>query len=70
VLFGLRRTAGGLAALAAVVAAAAAGYALSRSSAYVTIRLLGPAVTIAGAVLTAAAATIHFSINRTRRALS
>jgi hypothetical protein len=67
VLFGLRRAGATLAVLAAAFGAAGAGYALSRSAPFVAIRLLGPVLTIIGAGLTAAAATIQFSIIGSRR---
>ena len=66
-LFGLRTAALIVAALAAAGAAAGAGYALTRSAPFVTVRWLGPAVTIAGAVITATAVTIAFSIGLSRR---
>lgn len=67
VLFGLRRAAAALALVSAAFAAAGAGYALTRSAPFVTIRLPGPVLTLAGAGLAAAAATILFSIKHIRR---
>ena len=66
-LFGLRPAGAGLAAVAAIAAAAGAGYALSRSAPFVTVRLLGPVVTVIGAALTGTTATIAFSIAYARR---